>query len=157
MRLLVLHGPNLDSLGAREPDVYGEVTLEVIDDLIRSEAATLGVEVDIRQTAREGELIEWLHEGSGKVDGAVINPGAYTHTSRALADAMRAVDYPIVEVHLSNIHAREEWRRVSVTAEAALGSISGFGPSSYLAAIRLLKDMGGRPGPDAGTNLDKGG
>lgn len=141
MRFLVLHGPNLDALGAREPGIYGDVTLAAIDELLRSEASVLGFDLDIRQSAREGELIEWLHEGTGKIDGAVINPGAYTHTSRALADAMRAVDYPIVEVHLSNIYAREEWRRVSVTAEAALGSISGFGPSSYVAAIRLLADM----------------
>ncbi len=97
--------------------------------------------VDIHQTAREGEIIELLHKGVDGIDGAIINPGAYTHTSRAIADAIRAVAYPVVEVHLSNIHAREEWRRTSFTAEASVGIVSGFGVDSYILGLHALKGV----------------
>ena len=141
MRVLVLHGPNLNLLGTREPDVYGSQTLADLDERVRKEAAELGLEVDIHQSAREGELIELLHGGVGKVSGALINPGAYSHTSYAIADAIRSVDFPVVEVHLSNIHAREPWRRVSVTAEAAAGVVAGFGIGSYAAGLRALYSL----------------
>lgn len=144
MRFLVVHGPNLNLLGTRETEVYGEVTLADIDAAIRSTAAELEVEVDITQTQREGEMIEFLHGGVGTADGALINPAAYTHTSRAIADAIRAVPYPVVEVHLSNIHAREEWRRTSVTAEAAAGLIAGFGLDSYVLGLKALKEVASR-------------
>lgn len=138
MRILVIHGPNLNRLGSRELSVYGSATLEELDAAIGKEAAELGIDVSIHQTAREGEIIELLHDGIDKVAGAVLNPAAYAHTSRAIADALRSVPYPVIEVHLSNIHAREEWRRVSVTAEAARGVIVGLGHDSYLLALRAL-------------------
>lgn len=141
MKVLVLHGPNLDRLGSRELSVYGDQTLAEVNDAITTEAAELGIEVEIHQTAREGEIIERLHSAIDDVDGAVLNPAAYAHTSRAIADAIRAVPYPVIEVHLSNIHAREPWRRRSVTAEAATGIVAGFGPDSYLAALRLVKAL----------------
>ena len=141
MKVLVLHGPNLDRLGSRELSVYGDQTLAEVNDAITAEAAELGIEVEIHQTAREGEIIERLHSAIDDVDGVVLNPAAYAHTSRAIADAIRAVPYPVIEVHLSNIHAREPWRRRSVTAEAAKGIVAGFGPGSYLAALRLVKAL----------------
>ena len=141
MRALVIHGPNLNLLGARELEIYGSATLQQLDDQIRAEADELGIEVQIHQTAREGEIIELLHGGIGTVDGAVLNPAAYSHTSRAIADAVRAVPFPVIEVHLSNIHARESWRSRSVTGEAAVGVVAGLGPQSYLTALRALKAM----------------
>ncbi|MGH2817776.1 MAG: type II 3-dehydroquinate dehydratase [Actinomycetota bacterium] len=141
MKVLVVHGPGLDLLGTREPSIYGEQTLEELNNWIRAEADTLDIEVDILQTAREGEIVELLHAGLDGVDGAILNPAAYSHTSRAIAEAIRAVPYPVIEVHLSNIHAREEWRRVSVTAEAARAVIAGLGVGSYLAALRALKEI----------------
>lgn len=141
MKILVIHGPALDMLGDREPQVYGTMTLEEIDALIHATAASLGVEVETHQTAREGAVIEMLIEAVGEVDGAVVNPGAYAHTSRAIADAIAAVPYPVIEVHLTNIHAREQWRRTSVTGEAAAAVISGLGPRSYVAAVTALKEM----------------
>ena len=136
-----MHGPNLNLLGTRELSVYGDATLDDVNRVIKDEAGSLGIDVDIHQTSREGEIIELLHSGIGNVDGAILNPAAYSHTSRAIADAMRAVSYPVVEVHLSNIHAREEWRRTSVTAEAARGLIAGFGPTSYALALHALKNI----------------
>jgi 3-dehydroquinate dehydratase-2 len=99
------------------------------------------VEVEIHQTQREGEIIELLHSGIGRVDGALLNPAAYSHTSRAIADAIRAVPFPVVEVHLSNIHAREPWRRTSVTAEAAAGIVAGFGKDSYTCGLKALTGL----------------
>lgn len=141
MRALVVHGPNLNLLGSRELAVYGSQTLDEVNDVIHKEAAKLEMEVEVRQTAREGEIIELLHNAIAEVEGAVLNPAAYAHTSRAIADAIRGVPYPVIEVHLSNIHAREPWRRRSVTAEAASGIVAGFGPQSYVAALMLLKGM----------------
>jgi 3-dehydroquinate dehydratase-2 len=141
MKALVIHGPNLNLLGTREPDVYGDVTLEQIDSLLTSAARDAGWELDIHQTAREGEIIELLHAAIGSVDGAILNPAAYSHTSRAIADAIRSVPYPVVEVHLSNIHAREEWRKVSVTGEAAAGVVSGFGAASYVIGLEALRGL----------------
>src|SRR5687768_3320346 len=141
MKVLVIHGPNLNLLGSRELSVYGTATLDDVNDEIRAAAADLGIEVVIHQSAREGEIIELLHEAIDDVGGAVMNPAAYSHTSRAIADAVRSVPYPVIEVHLSNIHAREPWRRRSVTAEAAKGIVAGFGADSYLAALRLMKGL----------------
>lgn len=141
MKILVIHGPNLDRLGSRETAVYGNDTLDEVNEAIAAEADELGIDVEIIQTAREGEIIERLHSGVDHVSGAIVNPAAYSHTSRAIAEAIRAVPYPVVEVHLSNIHAREPWRRRSVTAEAAAGIVAGFGVRSYLAALRLIKDL----------------
>ena len=141
MRALVVHGPNLNLLGSPQLALYGPQTLEGIDDFIRREAAALDMDVAIHQTAREGEIIELLHAAIGDADGAVLNPAAYAHTSRAIADAVRAVPYPVVEVHLSNIYAGEPWRRTSLTAEAAFGMVAGFGAHSYAAALALLKGV----------------
>lgn len=145
MKVLVLHGPNLNRLGSRETAVYGDKTLEQVNEVITRRAAELGLEVEIHQTAREGEIIERLNSAIDSVVGAVLNPAAYSHTSRAIADAIRSVPYPVIEVHLSNIHAREPWRRRSVTAEAARGIVAGFGAESYVAALGLLKGLVSEP------------
>ena len=108
---------------------------------IAEAAGELAIDIEIHQTSREGEIIELLHAAIGEVDGVVLNPAAYSHTSRAIADAIRAVPFPVIEVHLSNIHAREEWRRTSVTAEAAHGIIAGFGATSYILALKALKAL----------------
>ena len=141
MRTLVIHGPNLNLLGTRELSVYGPSTLAEVNDALHSAAAEMDVDLEIHQSAREGEIIEILHQGIDRFDGALLNPAAYSHTSRAIADALRAVPYPVVEVHLSNIHAREPWRRSSVTAEAAAGIVSGFGVHSYIAGLHALKGL----------------
>lgn len=141
MKVLVVHGPNLNLLGTRELAVYGNASLDDLNKEIQRAAEELGIELDIHQSAREGEIIELLHAAMGSVAGAVVNPAAYSHTSRAIADAIRAVPYPVIEVHLSNIHAREPWRRHSVTAEAARGIVAGLGAGSYIAALRALKDV----------------
>ncbi|MEJ2182048.1 MAG: type II 3-dehydroquinate dehydratase [Nitrospirota bacterium] len=137
MRVLVIHGPNLNMLGAREPEVYGSRTLEEIDEQIRALAADLDLEVSIFQSNDEGAMVSRIQ----KQDYAflVINPAAYTHTSVALRDAIAAAGKPAIEVHLSNIHRREEFRRVSYIAGVALGQISGFGVESYLLALRAAR------------------
>ncbi|MGH2751196.1 MAG: type II 3-dehydroquinate dehydratase [Actinomycetota bacterium] len=142
MKAFVIHGPNLNLLGTRELAVYGDRSLSEVNAVIEAEAAPLGFELSFFQSAREGEIIELLHSGiEAGVDGVLLNPAAYSHTSRAIADAVRAVPFPVVEVHLSNIHARESWRRTSVTAEAAAGLVAGFGPHSYVAALVALKGL----------------
>lgn len=137
-RILVLHGPNLNLLGTREPQHYGQETLAEVNARIERAAAALGVSVDCRQSNHEGQLIDWIHEARGERDGLILNPGAYTHTSYALRDAVAAVGLPTVEVHLSNIHAREPFRHVSVIAPVALGQIAGFGPYGYVLALHAL-------------------
>ena len=142
MKAFVIHGPNLNLLGTRELSVYGDSSLDEVNAVIEKGANELGFELSFWQTAREGEIIELLHSGiDAGVDGALLNPAAYSHTSRAIADAVRAVPFPVIEVHLSNIHAREQWRRTSVTAEAAQGVVAGFGPHSYVAALVALKGV----------------
>jgi 3-dehydroquinate dehydratase II len=141
MKAIVLHGPNLNLIHLRDPALYGKSSLADIDELLTKEAGALGIELSIHQSAREGEIIELLHAGIGEVEGAVLNPGAYAHTSRAIADAIEAVGYPVVEVHLSNLHAREEWRRVSVTAQKCRGLVSGFGPHSYVLGLHALANI----------------
>jgi 3-dehydroquinate dehydratase-2 len=138
MKVLVVHGPSLNLLGRREPSVYGATTLEEINETLRAEAKRLDMDLDIHQSAREGEIIELLHDAIEEVSGALVNPAAYSHTSRAIADAIRAVPYPVIEIHISNIHARESWRSRSVTAEAAAGVITGLGVHSYVAGLRAL-------------------
>lgn len=141
-KVLVLNGPNLNLLGTREPDVYGDETLDDIEANCRARAATLGLEIDFRQTNTEGQLVDWVQQARGQFDVLIVNAGAYTHTSVALLDALKAVDLPVIEVHLSNIHQREEFRHHSYVSKAALGMICGFGSFGYdlslEAAARIL-------------------
>lgn len=144
-KILVLHGPNLNLLGKREKDIYGSFTLQTLNGIIHREAEKIGVTVECLQSNQEGTLIELIHESEGKYQGIIINPGAYTHYSIALRDALAGVETPAIEVHLSNIHAREEFRRTSVISPVVLGQICGLGPQSYLLAMRALSyeyDMG---------------
>jgi len=138
MKILVLHGPNLNLIGTREPTIYGSITIDEINSAISALALELGLEVSIFQSNSEGALIDRIHSAIGVFDGILINPAAYTHSSIAIRDALSAVALPVVEVHLSNIHRREEFRSRSFIAPVALGQISGFGPDSYLLGIRAL-------------------
>jgi 3-dehydroquinate dehydratase-2 len=138
MKLLVLHGPNLNLLGRREPELYGTLTMEEINRSIGQLATELGCSVSFFQSNSEGALIDAIQAAADKVDGILINPAAYTHTSIAIRDALSSVKLPFVEVHLSNIHRREEFRHTSLTAPLAVGQISGFGRDSYLLGLRAL-------------------
>ncbi|WP_457637306.1 type II 3-dehydroquinate dehydratase [Oceanithermus sp.] len=139
--ILVLNGPNLNLLGRRQPQIYGQQTLEELEEQIEAWAAELGAAVTLRQSNYEGQLIEWIQQAEAEgFSGIVLNPGALTHYSYALADAIAAQSLPLVEVHLSNIHAREEFRRRSVTAVAAVGQISGLGPLGYKFALAYLME-----------------
>ena len=136
--LLVLHGPNLNLLGLREPAVYGTQTLADVNAALEKLAEELGVDVACRQSNHEGELIDWLHEARERFDGVIMNPGGYTHTSVALRDAIASIEKPCVEVHLSNVHAREAFRHTSLTAGVCVGVVMGFGLDSYLLGLRAL-------------------
>ncbi len=138
MRVLVVHGPNLNMLGVREPGFYGDATLDEINAALVELGSTLGVEVATFQTNQEGEMVDRIQSALGQTDAILINPAAFTHTSVAVRDALIATAIPFVEVHLSNIHAREEFRRTSLLADVAVGVICGFGPSSYLLGLRAL-------------------
>lgn len=135
-KVLVLHGPNLNLLGRRQPEIYGRLTLEQINRKIRTLAKELGIEVEIRQSNSEGELVSWIQDSPKQFGALVINAAAYTHSSVALRDALTAVGIPAVEVHISNIHKREEFRKRSLIAEAVVGQIAGFGVNSYLLGLR---------------------
>jgi 3-dehydroquinate dehydratase-2 len=139
IRVLVIHGPNLNLLGRRETDIYGTKSLKDINKDILSLASDLGIDVNTKQLNSEGEIIEAIQKGN--YDALIINPAAYTHTSVAIRDAIAAVNKPTIEVHLSNISRREEFRKKSFIAEVAAGQISGFGPDSYLLAIRAAKSI----------------
>lgn len=140
-KILVLNGPNLNLLGERQPEIYGRLTLEDINRKIRSLAKELGVTVEIRQSNSEGELIGWIQEAPKQFGALVFNPAAYTHTSLALRDAITAAQIPTVEIHISNIYQREEFRQHSYIAGAAVGQITGFGLQSYLLGLRAAAEL----------------
>ncbi|HEU5407650.1 MAG TPA: type II 3-dehydroquinate dehydratase [Nitrospira sp.] len=138
LRILVLHGPNLNLLGHREESIYGTVTLDTIDASLIKLGSELGAELVIRQSNLEGELVTWIQEAQRGYQGIIINPAAYTHTSIAIRDALAAVDLPAIEVHLSNIYRREEFRHHSYVSGVVLAQIAGFGATGYLLALRGL-------------------
>ncbi|KAB3537371.1 type II 3-dehydroquinate dehydratase [Alkaliphilus pronyensis] len=142
-KYLVIHGPSLNLLGAREPHIYGNLTLDEINNKLYNEAEKYSVEMEIVQSNSEGEIIDLIHKNSN-IMGIIINPAAYTHYSYAILDAIRAVKTPVVEVHISNIHARDSYRCKSVTAEACIGIISGFGFQSYILAFYSLLANNGK-------------
>lgn len=135
MNILFLNGPNLNLLGQREPEVYGRATLADIEAQVRERASQLKLGIDFRQSNLEGELVEWIQQAKGRFDVIVINAAAYTHTSIALRDAIAAVGIPTIEIHLSNVHAREEFRQKSLIAPVCRGQITGFGQKSYILAL----------------------
>jgi 3-dehydroquinate dehydratase II len=136
MRILYLNGPNLNLLGTREPEKYGRTTLAEIEASVRKRAGELNVQIEFRQSNLEGELVDWIQSAQGKFDWLVLNAAAYTHTSIALRDAITAVHVPTIEIHLSNVHAREEFRHKSLIAPVCRGQITGFGAESYLLALQ---------------------
>ncbi|MBL8319748.1 MAG: type II 3-dehydroquinate dehydratase [Burkholderiaceae bacterium] len=146
-RILVLNGPNLNLLGTREPTVYGSTTLADVEALCREAGGRLGVDIDCRQSNHEGQLLDWIHEAgtahrNGQLIGAVFNAGAYTHTSVALHDAIKGTGLPVIEVHISNVHAREPFRHHSYLSPAAAGIVVGFGVDGYALAIEGLVRKG---------------
>jgi 3-dehydroquinate dehydratase-2 len=140
-KILVLNGPNLNLLGKRQPEIYGKLTLEQINQKVRALAKDLAVEVEIRQSNHEGDLVTWIQEAPKQFGAIVINPAAYTHTSIGMRDAITAIGIPTIEIHLSNIHKREPFRHRSHIAEAAVGQIAGFGANSYLLGIRAAAEL----------------
>jgi 3-dehydroquinate dehydratase II len=145
MKILFLNGPNLNLLGTREPEVYGKTTLKDIEAKVRDRAAKSGAEIDFRQSNLEGELVAWIQQSKGIYNVIVLNAAAYTHTSIALRDAISAVGVPTIEIHLSNVHAREEFRHKSLIAPVCKGVIAGFGAESYVLAVEASVNV----------NLDK--
>src|ERR1051325_11510629 len=144
MKILFLNGPNLNLLGQREPEVYGRATLAAIEKQVRERARQLKADIDFRQSNIEGELVAWIQQGKGSADLIVLNAAAYTHTSIALRDAIAAVGVPTIEIHLSNIHAREEFRHKSLIAPVCKGQISGFGGNSYILGLEAAINVNER-------------
>jgi 3-dehydroquinate dehydratase II len=141
MKVLFLNGPNLNLLGQREPEVYGRRTLGDIETMLQERAMRRGVEIEFRQSNAEGDLVDWVQKAKGRFDSVVLNAAAYTHTSVALRDAIAATGIPVIEVHLSNIQAREEFRHKSLIAPVCVGQISGFGAFSYLLAFEAAVNL----------------
>ncbi len=145
MKILFVNGPNLNLLGRREPGIYGRATLQSIEANVRERAARLGAEIQFRQSNSEGDLVTWIQDAAGHFDTIVLNAGAYTHTSIALRDAILAAGVPTIEIHLSNIHAREEFRRNSMIAAVCVGQISGFGENSYVLGLEAAVNINEAP------------
>lgn len=141
MKILCLSGPNLNMLGLREPGIYGASSLEDIHQSLQDQAAADGISIDCRQSNHEGELVTWIQQARGNFDAIILNAGAYTHTSIALRDAISAAELPTIEVHLSNIHARETFRHTSIIASVCAGQIAGFGSHSYRLALEACKNL----------------
>jgi 3-dehydroquinate dehydratase II len=141
MKILFLNGPNLNLLGTRQPEIYGRTTLADIEAQVRTRAAILGVDVEFRQSNHEGQLVDWIQEARSRFDAIALNAAAYTHTSVALRDAISSVGLPVVELHLSNIHAREEFRHQSLIAPVCVGQVSGFGAFSYILALEAAVNV----------------
>jgi 3-dehydroquinate dehydratase II len=144
--MLILNGPNLNLLGQREPEVYGTASLADVEALCRTEGERLGLDIEFRQSNHEGELIDWIHDAgprcaSGELSGVVLNPGAFTHTSIALYDAIKAAAAPVIEVHISNVYAREDFRQHSYISPAAAGIVIGFGVHGYVLAIEGMHKL----------------
>ncbi len=142
-KIMVLNGPNLNLLGTRQPEIYGTETLADIEARTQARAAALGVEIDFRQSNHEGELVTWIQEGRTDCAAIVINAAGYTHTSVAIMDALQACDIPVIELHLSNIHRREDFRRHSFISQAATGMICGFGSHGYELAVEAAAQLAG--------------
>jgi len=140
-KILVVHGPNLNLLGTREPGVYGSASLEEINRMLEKLAAELGCSLEVFQSNSEGDLVSTIQQARGRVDGILINPAAYTHTSVAIRDAVLATDIPVVEIHMSNVHKREEFRHRSLLADVVCGQVVGFGADSYLLGLRALAGL----------------
>ena len=141
MHILVLNGPNLNMLGIREPEIYGGRTYKDLVRMIEEKAETMGITVDVRQTNHEGILVDWIQEAYGRADGIVINPAAYTHTSVAILDAVKSVSIPTVEVHISDVGKREDFRQISYIRQACVKTIAGHGFEGYLEAMEVLKNL----------------
>lgn len=141
MKILFLNGPNLNLLGTRQPEIYGRTTLADIEAQVRNRAAILGVDIEFRQSNHEGQLVDWIQEARGRFEAIALNAAAYTHTSVALRDAISAVGLPVVELHLSNIHAREDFRHRSLIAPVCVGQVSGFGAFSYILALEAAVNV----------------
>lgn len=140
-RVAVIHGPNLNMLGLREPEIYGTTNLKMLNQDLKAKAEEINLEIEIMQSNHEGEIVDFLHQNYEKLDAVIINPGGLTHTSVVLRDALASVRLPVIEVHISNIHRREEFRKKSITAEAAVGQITGLGVHGYLLALEGIKEV----------------
>jgi 3-dehydroquinate dehydratase-2 len=141
MKVLFLNGPNLNLLGTRQPEIYGRTSLQDVEVLVRQRAAQLQVEIDFRQSNAEGDLVTWIQQSRGIVNAIVLNAAAYTHTSIALRDAISACELPVIEIHLSNVHARESFRHHSMIAPVCRGTICGFGPWSYILGLEAAVNL----------------
>ena len=140
-KILLINGPNLNLIGEREVNIYGKISIENIKERCIDEGKKLGLHIDFRQTNSEGEIINWIHEVKENFDGLIINPAGYTHTSIAILDSMKSMTKPKIEIHLSNIYSREDYRKKSITSEGVNGIISGFGINSYILALHAIKEL----------------
>ena len=140
-KILIINGPNINLIGTRETDIYGKTNISEIEDQCKKKGINVDLEIDFRQTNSEGEIINWLHEVNNNFEGLIINPAGYTHTSISILDSLKTIKKPKIEIHLSNIYSREEYRKQSITGEGVDGIICGFGVNSYILAIKAIKTL----------------